>query len=136
MKRKNNPWEERFTLSFDHPEVTADTTWKFFQVPAGRKLRVDKVDYLNVTGLAEDATNIFALSLNNGSVVMAGPLSTDSAAATDASIVANTFTEIPLSATSANTVAAAGDVLSLFADEGGSATLPAGRIVVHGRYVL
>lgn len=134
-KRKNDFLQERVVLTFDHPAVTADTTWKLFKVPAGRKLVVDQVDYLNPTGLAEDASNIFELSVKNGSTVVAGPLSTDSAAATDASIVADTFTDVTISATAANRVLAAGDVLSLLADETGTATLPAGRIVVHARYV-
>jgi hypothetical protein len=134
-KRANEFLQERVVLSFDHPSVTGDTTWKFFKVPAGRKLKIDAVEYLNPTGLAEDATNFFALSLKNGSTVMAGPLSTDSAGAGTNSIAADTFTAIPLSATAADTVASGGDVLSLLADEGGAATLPAGRLVVHARYV-
>jgi hypothetical protein len=132
-KRANDLLQERVILSFDHPQVTADTTWKFFKVPAGRKLRIDQVDYINATGLAEDATNIFALLLKADATTVAS-LSTDSAAATDASIPANTFVALTLAADAA-LVAAADAVLSLTADEGGTATLPAGRLVVHARYV-
>ena len=136
-KRANNFLQERVVLSFDHPAVTADTTWKFFKVPAGRKLKVDAVEYLNPTGLAEHAVDFFALSLKKGSTVMAGPLSTDSAGAGDNGIAADTFTTIPLSATAADTVAEGGDVLAFFADESaGAATLPAGRVVVHARYAF
>jgi hypothetical protein len=135
-KRQNDFLQERVVLSFDHPEVTEDTEWKIFKVPAGRRLRVDQVDYLNVTGLAEGTTNVYALSLKNGSTVMAGPLSTDSdLSVPDASIVANTFTDIPVSATASELIAEAGDVLSFLADEGASQTLPAGRVIVHARYV-
>ena len=135
-KRQNDFLQERVVLSFDHPSVTGDTTWKFFKVPAGRKLKIDAVEYINPTGLAEHADNHFAFSLKKGSTVMAGPLSTDAdGAALDDSLVADTFTTIPLSATAADTVADGGDVLAFLADEGGTATLPAGRVVVHARYV-
>lgn len=134
-KRANDFLQESVVLSFDHADLTSDTTSKFFKVPAGRKLRVTKVEYINPTGLAEHASNFFALSLKNGSTVMAGPLSTDSAGSGDNGIVADTFTELTLSATEANRIASAGDVLSFLADETGTATLPAGRLVVHATYV-
>lgn len=135
-KRQNDFLHERVVLSFDHPEATDDIEWKFFKVPIGRKLLVDQVDYINPTGLAQDTTNVFALSLKNGSVVMAGPRSTDNdLSVPDASIVADTFESLALSATPSELVAEGGDVLSFLADEGGSATLPPGRLVVHARYV-
>lgn len=135
-KRKNDFLQERVVLSFDHPAVTSDTEWKFFKVPSGKTLKIDQVEYINPTGLAEDATNVFALSLKNGSVVVAGPYSSDSdGAGADNSIPANTFFDLTLSSTSTELVAAAGDVLSLLADEGGTASLPAGRVVVHARYI-
>lgn len=137
-KRQNDFLQERVVLSFDHPSVTEDTEWQVFKVPAGRKLKVDAVDYINPTGLAEDATHAFALSLMNGAVVVAGPFSTDSdGAAADDSLPADEWISLDLSATAANLVAEAGDVLSFLADEGAgaTATLPAGRVVVHARYV-
>lgn len=132
--RKNEVIQERVVLSFDHPAVTSTTTWKFFKVPAGRKLRIDAVEYLNPTGLAEDASNIFALAVKQGSTTV-GSLSTDSAAVADASIAANTFTTMTPSATAADLTAPAAAELSLVATETGTASLPAGRIVVHARYV-
>lgn len=122
---QSGPW----AWPFEHAQVTADTTWKLGPVP--RRCKVIAAYYHNVTGLAEDATNVFALSVMNGATVIAGPLSTDSdLSAADASIVADTWTEIPLHATEANHVLEAGDELSFLADEGGAATLPAGRVLV------
>lgn len=136
MARRPEIAQESVVIPFDHPQVTDDTEWKIFQVPPGKTFRLDRVDYLNPTGLAEDTTNVFALSVKNGATVMAGPLSTDSdGAGADNSIAADTFTEIPLSATDSDLIAAAGDEISLLADEGGAATLPAGRLTLHGRYV-
>lgn len=135
MTRRAEIAQELVVIAFDHPSVEADTEWNIFKVPAGRRFRLDKVDYINPTGLAEHADDHFALSIMNGSTVMAGPLSTDSDQAGTNDLVADTFTTIPLSSTDADLVAAAGDVISLLADEGGTATLPAGRVVLHGRYL-
>lgn len=133
--RLQSPFQDEVVLSLDHAELTDDATVKFFKVPAGKTLRVTKVEYINPTGLAEHADNHFALSLKQASVVVAGPLSTDADGAGDNGLVADTFTEIPLSATPADLIIEAGEILSFFADEGGTATLPAGRLVVHGRYI-
>lgn len=134
-KRTNEFLQERVVLSFDHPSVTATTAWKFFKVPAGRTLKIDAVEYLNPTGLAEDASNNFALAVKADAVVV-GSLNTDSDLDPDigASIAANTFTTMT-PGTAAESVAAAGAELSLTATETGTATLPAGRVIVHARYI-
>lgn len=135
MRNPNNELQEPYFLAYDHAQVTGDTTVKLDKIPSGRKVRIDSVQYVNPTGLAEDTTNVFAVKLMNGSTVIAS-WSTDSDLLTaDASIPADTFMNLTLSSTDADKLLAGGDVLSLFLDEGGSATLPAGRIVVRGRYV-
>lgn len=134
MARRPEIAQEAVVLSFDHPEVTGDTVWKFFKVPAGKKLRIDKCDYINVTGLAQDTTNVFNLIVKHGSTTVASWSTDNDLMVPDASIPADTFMALTLEA-DANLVAPADAVLSFTADEGGTATLPAGRLVVHGRYV-
>lgn len=119
-------------ITKDHASVSADTTIKLYTVPAGRKFRLDRAQYINVTGLAEDAANWFQIAVLKGATVMA-TIDTDSdSAGADNSIAANTFTTLNLAADAA-TVAAAGDVISLLLEETGTATLPAGTIVIDGR---
>lgn len=130
--RNPNTREPR-TIPFDHPQVTATTTWKMWKVPAGRKFRVTRASYINVTGLAADNTNAFAGTLQNGSTVVASLFNTDgNDVPAGASLAADTFVEGTLSATDASLVLAAGDILSLVVTEDGAATLPAGRLVVEG----
>jgi len=133
IPRPPTVFQERVVLSFDHPSVTATTTWKFHKAK-GRSFRVDSVRYINPTGLTGDAANAFTGVLKNGATVVATIFNTE----TDnggATLTADTFVDGTLSATDANRVLAADDVLSLVATEVGTATLPAGRVVVEGRYV-
>jgi hypothetical protein len=102
---------------------------------AQRKMRVDKVEYVNPTGLAGHASNYWEIALKKGSTVMA-QWSTDSDVATQGTLTANAIVNPALSATDGELVAAAGDVLSLALTKFASAAnLPAGRLIVHGRYV-
>lgn len=112
---------------------TATTTTK--HRTAQRTMRVDKVEYINPTGFTGHASNYWELSLKKGTTVMA-QWSTDSDVAAEGTITANTPVNLTLSATVANQVAAVGDVLSFALTKVASAAaLPAGRFVVHGRYV-
>ncbi len=100
-----------------------------------RKMKVDKVEYINVTGLAGHSSNYWEIALKKDSTVMA-QWSTDSDVAGQGTLTANTFVNPTLSATLANRTAAVGTVLSLALTKVASAAnLPAGRIIVHGRYV-
>lgn len=132
MARPKNPYQEKVVITYDHPQVTATTTWKIFKAKH-RPFKVDSVRYISPTGLAADATNVFAGTLQNGSTVVATIFDTDSD--TGAALAADTFVDGTLSATPANRTLAADDVMSLVATEGGTATLPAGRVVVEGRYI-
>ncbi len=128
---------EKFTLLQNHAQVTGTTTVKLYKVPTGRTLRLDRVSYVNVTGLAEDPANNFAGAVHNltGPVVAATLFNTDSDLDPDtgASLAADTFVEGTLSATDASRVFAAGDVVALVLTETGTATLPAGTVILEGR---
>jgi hypothetical protein len=131
-KRKNSLYQEAFELSYDHSALTADLTVKLFKVPAGRKLRIDAVDYINPAGLAEDAANYFNLQLKNGSTVI-GNWSTETGQ--EGTLTADTFVAFDMSDTDADLVLDPTEILSIVFDETGTATLPAGRLVVRGRWV-
>lgn len=122
------------TWPCDHAAVTGDTTIKHWVVPAGRTFRLDRAAYINVTGLARSDTDFFEVAIKKGSTTMA-TANTGPVAGAGAAIAADTFTDLTLSATPANLVAAAGDVISLVLDETGTATLPAGKVVIYGRLV-
>lgn len=215
----DNKYEERVTMTFDHPSVTATTTWKVWKVPSGKKFILDRASYINPTGLAEDTTNVFdgaVLTSGKTNFTFTASATTDEATATAHGLVtgdgpfhltnsggalpaglslltnywvirtaANTFkfattyanalagtavdltgagtgthtlvlnvlsrlfnTDSDLTPDVGATLAAdtfvegsvtgtlwcaAGDVISLVATEGGTATLPAGRLVIEGR---
>jgi len=121
---------QSFSFLFAHAQVTADTTlvmWK-----AGRKLRVKRVVYVNPTGLAQDPTNYFTVKLLKGATVVASWSTLTGAQGT---ITADTPVELVPSATAADLVFAADDLMKLFLDETGTATLPAGHVVVECEYL-
>ena len=129
-RRANKHLQELVVLPYEHVSVTADTTVKLWTVPTGRQFRIDGAWYNNVTGLAVDVTNFFDIQVLKGSTVMAN-WSTETGE--EGALVADTPVDLSLSATDANQVADAGDVIALKLDEDGTATLPAGRIVIRGR---
>lgn len=130
-RRPSDFERERVVLTFDHPQVTGDTTYKIWQAP--RPFVVVDVRYINPTGLVGDNTNAFAGFLKNGSNVVATLFNTDTNdSPAGASLAADTWVEGTISATYAR--GDADDVLSLLLDEDGAATLPAGRLVVEVIY--
>lgn len=131
-RRPSDYVQESVVLAYDHVSVTATTVIKLFKVP--RAMRIDKVTYINVTGLAEDANNWFDVKVVKNAAVVAN-WSTDSDGAGTNSIPANTFIDLTMTSTDADAVCAADDILSLDLTEGGTATLPAGRVVIEGRYL-
>ena len=128
-RRKNKSRAESRTICYDHIAVTADTTVKLWKVPAGRSFRVTRAFYNNPTGLAQDAANTFNIKILNAALVAA---SWDTTTGQQGTLTADTPVDLVLSATDANRVLPAGTVLSLFLDETGTATLPAGRVVIEG----
>lgn len=119
-------------IAYDHVAVTADTTVKLFTVPAGKRFRLTRAEYINPTGLAQDATNYFTIKVLKGATVMASWSTLTGAQGT---IAADTFVDLVNSSTDADLIAAAAAVIALFLDETGTASLPAGRIVLHGYYL-
>jgi hypothetical protein len=126
---------ERVVIQYDHGSLTATTTVKRYVVPAGRQLVVDFVHYHNITGLAENASNAFALTVQNGSTVVANGIDTDSDEAGTNTLPADTTVAMTVVTAAGANVLAAGDTLSFVFTEDGTATLPAGFFTVHGRLV-
>lgn len=127
---------QRVVLTFDHAQLTANSTVKLFKVPAGKHLVVDGVDYINPTGLAENASNAFALTVQNASTVVANGIDTDSdEPGADNGIAADTFIAMTVVTASGANVLDGGEILSAVFTEDGTATLPAGRFVVHARLI-
>jgi len=110
-------------------ETVADTTSKLFKAP--RDMVIDGVDLLSLSGLAEDVSNFFNVKILNDALVAAN-WSTETGE--EGSIPANQFVSLTLGSL-ANRSVASGDVISVSFDETGVATLPPGRITIHGRYV-
>lgn len=123
------------TFSGGAAAATTGATATIQLMTAQRAMRIEKVEYVNPTGLAGHASNYWEIALKKGSTVMA-QWSTDSDVVGQGTITADTLINPVLSSTEADLVAAAGDVLKLALTKVASAAnLPAGRIVVHGRYV-
>ena len=133
-KRPNKSLEEKLVLTFDHPSTAATKTWKIWKCPTGKSFVVDRVSYINPTGLTGDPTNAFNGDVKKAGTVMAAVFNTDTNdVPAGATLAADTFVEGTLSATAANTWLAAGDVMDFTATLEGTQTLPAGRVIVEGR---
>jgi len=131
-RRRDNDRGEPFRMGYDHAQATADASVKLWTVPTGQKLRITRVFYVNPTGLAQDPTNAFIVKITDGTNVAA---SWSTVTGAQGSLAANTPVELVLTATKANLTLTAGEVLTLFLDETGDTTLPAGRVVVEGYLV-
>jgi hypothetical protein len=132
-KIPNKKLEERVVLMYDHAQTAATLSVKLWKCPVGRSFVLDRVVYVNPTGLATDASNYFVGELKNTttSAVMDTILNTNSAGG--AAVTANAFATGALSATAANQWLAANDEMSLVLTKTGTQTLPAGHIVIEGR---
>jgi hypothetical protein len=115
-----------------HAAVTADSLARVMRIPPTRTFRLDRAEYYSSTGLAQDAANFFSIQVLKNATVAAS-WSTQTGA--QGTIAADTWVTLVNSATDANLVFAAGDVISLNLDETGTATLPAGKICLYGRWI-
>lgn len=115
-----------------HPEVTSDTTTKEFETSLSRPFILESAQYLNPTGLVQDASNYFTIKILNGATVLASWSTLTGAQGT---IAADTFVTMVMNATPTNLILDAATVISLFLDETGTSDLPAGKVVLTGRYV-
>jgi hypothetical protein len=131
MKRDGGQYQtERFSLGpFTHAQVTETTSAKLFD--ASRPMQIDRVMYLNPTGLADHADNWFKVELQKGTSTVIATWHTDTGA--DEDIPADTPFDLNLVAAASKL--AVGDVVKLVLTEGGAATLPAGHVVIEGRYL-
>ncbi len=129
-----SPYQQEVVIGpFLHAQVVnTDTTVRIMKIPAGKTLRIDSVKYFNATGLAANASNFSNIKLLKGSTV-AFNWSTETGQ--QGTIAADAHVDMVASATDADKVFAAGDVMSLFLDMTGTVTLPAGQVVISGRYV-
>jgi len=136
--RKNNVLQEREIITYDHAQLTADATVILFKVPSGKKLRIEKATYINPTGLVAHAANFFNIKIIKATSTLIANWSTETGE--EGTIAADTFVDLVLGATDADQVVVGGaasgaDLVKVLFDEDGTATLPAGRIVIEGRYV-
>lgn len=127
QRRERTP----FLLTFDHAQMTADTTLKICKLPSDQgRLRITRVDYYNLTGLAADASNTFKVQLKKASTLVA---EWDTTTGQDGAITADAFLSMPIEAGAQ--IVDASTILSLVLDETGVATLPAGKITIHGEWI-
>lgn len=120
---------ERFTLEYDNAALTADLTVVLDAPP--KRFYIEGVRHYNATGLAADAANFFNIKALIGSTVAAN-WSTETGE--EGAIPAALFTTFALPTDPADSVGAIDAVISLFFDESGTATLPAGRTVLDCVY--
>jgi len=125
-RRKDDFVQERFPVTWDFAAASATRTDKFFRCE--RNFILEQVDLIDPTGLAQDAANFFVITVQDGATVLA---TWSTQTGQQGSLPAATFETL---VNAANPQAAAGDTLSLVLTLHGTQTLPAGRIVVHGRY--
>lgn len=133
-RRQNQFLRERVVVPFTHAALTGSETDKFFKAPMA--CLVEKVEYINPTGLVADNSNAFKLEVKNGSTVVALVFNTDgNDSPAGASIAADTWADAVTPGSEANRTLAEGDVLSAVFTEDGTATLPAGTMMVHLLYL-
>ena len=129
-RRENLYLQERGVLNHAHAQLTATATELAFK-PI-RDFLVERILYVNETGLVQDAVNFFKLEAKNG-VVSVAEWSTEIGA--EGTIAASTFVTLTPSIAAGALHLAADDVLSLVFTEDGTATLPAGKFQIEGRYL-
>lgn len=126
-------YQDEIVLVYDHGSTTATTAVKLYKVPTGKSLKIVAADYVNPTGLATDASNIFSLSIRNGATLATVERSNNSSGGS--AFTADAWNALTLHATAANSVFAAGDTVSFVMTETGTATLPVGRVVIHAKFI-
>lgn len=134
MSEPKRPSREQteLVLTKEQAQITATTTLYLWKNDSGQKVRIDKVKYINPTGLAADAANTFLLQLKQGSVVIA---EWDTTTGQEGTIAAATYVDLVMSATDADKIVENGEALTLVLTETGTATLPAGTFQVTARFI-
>jgi len=130
-RRQDLYLQQNFAVDYGHPSLTANETNDIYTVPSGRSAVIDRVLYVNPTGLATSDTNYVVISaICNGQV--AASWSTKLTGG-DGALVAGTQVAPTVSGTAANINAAAGQKIQFEVTVTGTPTLPAGAIRVEGR---
>lgn len=119
---------ERFSLICDNASITADETVVLDAPP--KRFYVEGARYYNATGLAAHADNYFDIKVLIGATVAAN-WSTQTGE--EGALTAATFMTLD-NAAAASRQGDAGDQIKAFFDETGTATLPAGRLVIDCVY--
>lgn len=110
--------------------ITATTAIKFHK--CAHSFLLESAELISPTGLVQDAANYFTITVKKGTTVMA---TWSTLTGQEGTLTADTFKTMTKSAVSGALDAAKDDVLSLVMTLTGTQTLPAGRLVVHGRYL-
>ena len=113
-----------------HIQVTADTTQYLFESPADRWFILEEAVYYNATGLAADTTNFYNIKVQDQTPTVFANWSTQTSA--QGTITADTPVRMVLGSSVA---IPPNSLVDLMLDEDGSATLPAGEILLTGRYL-
>jgi hypothetical protein len=132
-RRENLHKQEPLLLFFEHPQTGA-TVEHSIAAPVGPPgpYRLDRIRYINPTGLTEDATNFFAIELLvDGEVAASWSTETGE----EGTLPAGEWVEFTLTEDVVDLVGQSGDEITLALAEDGNATLPAGRIQVEGRFL-
>jgi len=121
-------------VSFVYSNIALTATTIAQKIKLLKPFRLDAAYYYNETGLAAHADNHFTIAVKKGSTVMAS-WSTDSDVVGQGTIAADASVTLVKSSTDADLVIAAGSTMTIDFTEGGTATLPIGTLVIHGRYL-
>jgi hypothetical protein len=131
-RRKNDFLQDREVVPYAHASTAATATIQIYKAPPDRAFKVDRVLYVNPTGLAQDPTNYFVVGVFN-------PATGNNAASwstltgAQGSLPANTLEQLVLSASGPDLVIPPGGLLDLVLTLHGTQTLPVGAIRVEGR---
>lgn len=131
QRMPNDLLSESNVVAYEHGTISATTVVKLRTIKT--PTRVVFTEYDNVAGFATDATDYWTVQLRKGATVIA---SWSTLTGAQGSLPADTFVNLVPSSTDADSVCAAGDVLSLaFVKTGSPANLTLGRINANVRTV-
>jgi hypothetical protein len=119
---------DRVTYRSIHAQATADTTQYLVETPADHWFILEEAVYYNATGLAQDATNFFNIKVQDQTPTVYANWSTETGK--EGTITADTPVRMVLGASVA---IPPNSLVDLMLDEDGTATLPAGEIILTGR---
>ncbi len=132
MLRTPRTEQAPMVLLKEQASTAATATLFLWKNDSGEKVRIDKVKYVNPTGLVADAANYFVIQLKQGAVVLA---SWSTQTGQQGAIAANTYIDLVLSATDDDLIIDPGEALTLVLTKTGTQTLPAGTFQTSSRLI-